>query len=301
MGLNSWRAGLVAGALLIAQGTWQGTAGAAMVVACNTSSLITAISSANSAETPKTLTLATGCTYNVTAVASTGARGDNGLPIITGNITLVGSDTTIRRTGATPFRLLEVDGTLGVRGITLTGGDAGGNPGGAILNAQGTVSVTSSSITRNVADNGAGLANDRGEVTLSSSTVRDNSTVTYSGGGGGGIYNDGTMTLNSSAVIFNDANANGGGIYNELTGRLSVNSTQLLANTAKLRGGGLYNGTNGAVTFIGSVVQHNSADVTGGGIYNATCRCAITLSNTRVSVNDPNNCRPSGSITGCSG
>ncbi len=301
MGSHSWRAGLVAGALLIAQGAWQGSAGAAVTVGCTTTALVNAITTANGAGSPQTLNLAPSCTYNLTAAAATGTRGADGLPIITGNITLVGNHTTIRRASDDLFRLLEVAGTLSVRGITLSGGDAGQNTGGAILNARGTVSVISSSVSRNVADNGAGISNDRGRLTISSSVVRGNSTVTHSGGGGGGIYNDGAMTIASSVLFFNDANTSGGAIYNELTGRLSVTGSQLFSNTAALRGGGLYNGTNGAVTFADSAVQYNSADVTGGGIYNATCRCAITLRNTRVTVNDPNNCSPSGSVVGCTG
>jgi hypothetical protein len=303
MGSNSWRAGLVAGALLIAMGTGQGAAGAAaaVTVPCNTAALVSAINTANGAGSPQTLNLAASCTYNLTAVAATGTRGADGLPIITGNITPVGNQTTIRRTAVAKFRLLEVTGTLAVKSLTLRDGDAGQNTGGGILNAQGTVSVDSSTVYANIADNGAGISNDRGGFTLSNSVVRSNSTRPSAGGGGGGIYNDGIMTVTSSNLYFNDANTSGGGIYNELTGKLSVTGTNVQANTAQVRGGGLYNGTNGAATFTNSFIQYNSAEDTGGAIYNATCSCLITLNNTKISLNEPNNCSPTGSVIGCTG
>jgi hypothetical protein len=302
MGSNSWRAGLVAGALVIAQGAGQGSAAAAarVNVPCNTAALVTAINTANGAGSPQTLNLAASCTYNLTTAAASGTRGDDGLPIITGNITLVGNGTTIRRVSASLFRLLEVTGTLGVRGLLLRDGDVGLNPGGGILSAHGIVAITSSTIYGNVADNGAGVANDRGRVTFTNSVVRNNTTLPRLGGGGGGVYNDGTMTLTSSRVTFNHANTDGGGVYNELTGKLTVTASQLQANTASDQGGGLFNGTNGAAAFTNSTVQFNTAD-DGGGIYNATCRCSITLKNTSVTVNQPNNCRPVGSVAGCVG
>lgn len=306
MGSYSWRAGILAGAaLLIAQCVWQGQAGAAnaaVKVPCATGSLISAIDTANGAGTPQTLNLAAGCTYGLTAVAATGSRGPNGLPIITGNITLVGSaNTTIQRQTSTLFRLIEVAGTLKVQGIILRDGDAGANTGGGILSAHGTVSVVSSTIRANIADNGAGISNDRGTLTISGSLLRNNTTVPRSGGGGGGIYNDGTVTLTNSTLAFNDANTSGGGIYNELNGTLSVTGTQLMANDAKVQGGAVFNGVSGSAAFTNSTVQFNQAHSTGGGIYNATCKCSITLKTTTITGNDPNNCRPTGSVTGCSG
>jgi hypothetical protein len=306
MGSNSRLAGLVVGAaLLIAHGAWQGqtnAAEAAVTVPCTTSSLISAIRTANTAGSPQTLNLAASCTYNLTTAADTGTRGGDGLPIITGYITLVGSSTTIQRMSSALFRIAEVTGTLFAQGITFRDGDAGDNPGGGILSSHGVVSLTSTTIRSNAADNGAGVANDNGRFTITSSVITNNTTVTTSGGGGAGAYNDGIMRLVSTAVTFNNANTSGGGVYNELTGSLAVTGSQLQANTANLQGGGLYNGTNGAVTFTSnSTVQLNTANSTGGGIYSNACQCSITLTDTTISANNPNNCRPTGWVVGCTG
>jgi predicted outer membrane repeat protein len=293
------RAGLLAGALLVAQCAGQGTAGAAVAVPCDTAALISAITTANAAGTPQTLNLAPSCTYTLTTPAATGSRGDDGLPIITGTITMIGSNTVIKRSSAQLFRIVEVAHTLALSGVSILGGNAGSNTGGGILSAHGTVSVTSGTIRDNLADNGAGISNDNGHVTLTNSVVRGNSTVPADGGGGGGIYNDGTMSINSSYVINNTANTNGGGIYNELTGVISVSHSILSGNMAAQHGAAFYNGTNGTASFSSSTVQFNTAGVAGGGIFNATCPCSVTLSQTTISYNDPQNCAPSGSVHGC--
>jgi hypothetical protein len=309
MGSKSLRTGLVAGAMLIAQGAGPIPAGAAqpvkavkaaVAVPCDVTALVNAITAANGTGSKQLLTLASSCTYSLTQAAATGTRGPNGLPIITGNIEFVGYRTIIERSSPNLFRLIEVAGTFSVdRGVTFVGGDAGPNTGGAILNSGGTVSVTSSTIRNNKADSGAGISNDRGKVTLIGTKVQANSTG--SGGGGGAIYNDGTMTVSSGSILENVANTSGGGFYNELTGTLNVTDSEVLTNRAGLRGGGLYNGTEGTATFANTTLHNNTAGTAGGGIYNAACRCSIALQTTTVNVNLPDNCRPLGSVTGCSG
>jgi predicted outer membrane repeat protein len=308
MGSKSLRTGLVAGVLLIAQGAGPIPAGpaqpaaAAVIVPCDATALVNAITVANGAGSKQLLTLASSCTYNLTQAAATGTRGPNGLPIITGNIEITGYRTIIRRSSPDLFRLIEVAGTLSVaNGVTLIGGDAGPHTGGAILNSQGTVSVVSATIRNNVADNGAAISNDRGQFTLSGTSIRANSTVPSSGGGGGAIYNDGTMTVSTTSLLNNVANTSGGAIYNERTGTLKVTDSEVLANDAALRGGGLYNGVEGEATFTNTTINGNTAGTAGGGIYNAACKCSIALTTTTVTLNAPDDCRPLGSVAGCSG
>jgi hypothetical protein len=293
------RAALVAGALLIAQGLGQGSASAAVRVPCNVTALITAINTANDSAYPQTLYLAPSCTYTLTAPAASGTRGNDGLPIISGSITMVGNRTTIRRSSTKLFRIFEVTRWLALRGITILGGDAGANTGGGILSAHGTVWINSTTISSNVADNGAGISNDRGTVSLSGSVVRCNSTRPRSGGGGGGIYNDGRLSVTSGSVINNRANTSGGGIYNELGGTLAFYNSNLNGNEATLKGGGLFNGLGGTASFSGSTVQFNVAGLAGGGIYNANFKRSVTLRQTAISFNEPTDCEPTGNVHGC--
>ena len=93
--------------------------------------------------------------------------------------------------------------------------------------------------------------------------------LTISGGdapgsdGGGGIYNEGTLTIGSTITVSgNTATWYGGGIAN--TGTLTVNGT-VSGNTAAY-GGGIAN--NGAKVTVNGAVSGNIADMGGGGILN---------------------------------
>ncbi len=71
----------------------EGAGLAALPVGCDVGALIAAIETANSTAAPDTLELAAGCTYTLTHAYS----GDNGLPIIPGDLTINGNGATIRR------------------------------------------------------------------------------------------------------------------------------------------------------------------------------------------------------------
>ncbi|MBO3680248.1 hypothetical protein [Streptomyces sp. NEAU-YJ-81] len=76
-----------------------------------------------------TVSLAAGGVYTLSSVAATGANGPDGLPVITGNVTLTGTGATIRRSPSAPdFRIAEIapGGQLTVSGVTLSGGRAAG-------------------------------------------------------------------------------------------------------------------------------------------------------------------------------
>jgi len=99
---------------------------------------------------------------------------------------------------------------------------------------------------------------------------------------GGGIYNDGTLTLTDCTVSSNTAPIYGGGIYNHGSGALNIYSSTISGNTTTnsgSAGGGIYN--SGTVSMWNSTVSGNTSDY-GGGIYNNT---SITLSQCTVSSN----------------
>lgn len=99
----------------------------------------------------------------------------------------------------------------------------------------------------------------------------------YPANAGGGIFNDGTLTLVGVAVTGNTAGIFGGGIYNRvgtmtLEGGSSVTGNTVVGIGGLVSGGGIYN-DHGTVTLVDSSVSGNSATVTfsqppGGGIYN---------------------------------
>jgi hypothetical protein len=84
--------------------------------------------------------------------------------------------------------------------------------------------------------------------------------------------------------------------------QLSNNTAATKDGSVAAKGGGLYN-DNASVRFTGSTVTGNTAKnngggiAGGGGIYNASGK--VTLSTTKVAGNLPDNCEPTGTITGC--
>ncbi len=110
---------------------------------------------------------------------------------------------------------------------------------------------------------GGGIRNN-GTLTLTDSMVSGNST-TVSYGDGGGICNYGTLTLANSTVSGNSAEGDGGGIDNE--GTLTLTNSTVSGNSAE-DGGGIENYYDGTLTLTDSTVSDNSATESGGGIYN---------------------------------
>jgi len=91
--------------------------------------------------------------------------------------------------------------------------------------------------------------------------------LTISGGfaasSGGGILNEGSLTVDADTITGNSAQS-GGGIYNESGGTLTVLDTTVSGNTAAGVGGGIAN--TGTATITNSTIAGNMA-TSGGGIF----------------------------------
>ncbi|MCY2986902.1 MAG: dockerin type I domain-containing protein [Planctomycetota bacterium] len=150
--------------------------------------------------------------------------------------------------------------------------------------------MTNSALSGNSAkDDGAGIYNSGGTVTVTNSTLSGNSTYYW----GGGICNShgGTLTVTNSTFLGNSSsNYDGGGIYS--SGTLSVTNAILSGNSAKRFGGGIY--SSGTVTVTDSTLSGNSATSHGGGIYNAG---PLTLRNSILWRNSNTDLGGSGSVT----
>jgi len=153
------------------------------------------------------------------------------------NSTLSGNSAGVGQLGGGIFN--EGGSTLTVSNSTLSGNSGGayhGNGGGGIFNDTGTVTVSSSNLSANSADEGGGIYND-GTLTVSNSTLSANTAVNQ----GGGILNAGTLTVSDSTLSGNSSTILvGGGIYND--GTLTLKST-LLANESSGGNCVLYSGT----------------------------------------------------------
>lgn len=264
----------------------------AVRIPCSTAALAAGITAAN-ASTGTVLRLTTGCIYDIATPATVAT----GLPVITGNVTLIGgSKTSIRRDPAavTPFRVLDVaaGGTLRVVRLSILNGSTAGL-GGGIQNA-GTLVLRHVTLAGNRAGNGGAVANIAGATaTISRSLLTANSTTSV---GGGGIINSGTLTTTGTVLSANTAPINGGGLNTQSSGTSKLISTTVAHNTSGGLGGGLSN--LGTTSLDRTLVRANRGS-SGGGI--ATGNTNVTLRRSVVRNNIPDNCSPLDTVPGCVG
>ena len=150
-------------------------------VPCSVAALINAITTANATPGAHTLNLAGSCTYSLSDVNNAGALGDNGLPRITGRMTLAGGSNTIieRQQGAPEFRFFQVENAaeLTLRQLTLCNGRVAADPkidGGAIYTDGGTVSLAGCTLTGNTAGCGGAIYSEAGTLTVTASRFSEN-------------------------------------------------------------------------------------------------------------------------------
>ncbi|WP_314175298.1 right-handed parallel beta-helix repeat-containing protein [Streptomyces winkii] len=264
------------------------------------------------------ITLASHCTYTLT----TPDNADDGLPEITGNVTISGRDTTIRRApnATQDFRILHVvsGGDLTLNSLTVSGGRLADTTGGGIANTSGTLNLNRTVVRNNNALEGGGLVNTGGRLNLDRSTAVRNTANEF----GGGILNDGTLTMKHGALLKNRAVTSLGGGLENRNGPASLESVSVRGNTA-IEGGGLRNANGSTLrltsttvrdniavtgaglsnnastaTLVRSLVTHNTAITAGGGIANVA-NGQVTLTASKVIRNTPDNCTPEGSVPGC--
>ena len=131
-----------------------------------------------------------------------------------------------------------------------------------------TAAISGVSITNGQAVDGGGI-NNEGVLTVSNTTLDGNSASTS----GGGIDNSGKLTVTNTTFTDNEADVYGGGIDNDNT--LTVINTIFIGNRSET-GGAIFN--EGALTVTNSTISGNGAR-TGGGIEN---RDASNLNNSIV-------------------
>jgi hypothetical protein len=267
-------------------------------VPCSSAMLFMAIGMANAGTGPGTLRLARNCPYNIPSQ----------LPPIIGNVTLLGGpSTTIQHDPSITgnFRILDVasTGRLRVQGIFIRFGNPSGANGGGIQNA-GSLVLNFVTLSENIAGtaavggNGGGLANLTGARALVAHTVikSNNSTVATPAlantGNGGGIFNQGSLTLFESRLDANNATGatsvpttgNGGGINTQPGGTSRIIQSTIAENTATNNGGGIFNA--GITSLYRTLVVRNRA-ATGGGVSGT-----VTIRRSIIRGNTPTDCVP---------
>ena len=195
-------------------------------------------------------------------------------PGLTGTISLVATLglSSLHSTAADPE---EIDGP-GANNLAISGNNAFG----VVAVDAGVIAVLSGltiAAGANSSANGGGISND-GTLTVQYCEIDGNSANE-----GGGIYNDATLTIIGSTLAGDSATANGGGIYNDVSSTAEVINSTLSGNSAPAgAGGGIYDASS-IVVLTNCTLSGNSAG-DGGGIYNDPSS-SMTLQNAIVAGN----------------
>jgi CSLREA domain-containing protein len=156
----------------------------------------------------------------------------------------------------------------GVHRLTITGTCENAGMTGD-LDVTDALTITGAGVDQSMID-AAGLS-DRvlhvlaGSVVISGVTIRNGSRsreCLWPENDGGGILNEGTLTVINSAVISNSAYS-GGGMRS--IGTLKISGSMIVGNSASVAGGGLM--LSGTSAIINSDITSNTAEVVGGGLF----------------------------------
>lgn len=237
--------------------------------------LINAISCANANLTADVITLAANVTLTETHNTVDGEN--NGLPLITDDLTLNGAGFTISRDASydcsdsyPQFRLLSVADSADVTldNLGLENGcvlDDETGFGGAILNGGYLALQNGTTLSGNDADGKGGAIYNGGLLAIEESSLINNGNDASTSLQGGSIYNDGFMGIVDSGIGHNDA-YEGGGVYNE--GYAVISATTVYSNAVNFslatpgNYAGIYN--SGTMELQNSTLTHNISWLIGG-------------------------------------
>ncbi|MDX6535262.1 MAG: hypothetical protein QOF68_3006, partial [Gaiellales bacterium] len=160
-------------------------------------------------------------------------------------------------------------GTLSVHDVLFENNVADCEAGGISNVAGGSATITDSTFSDNLADDGAGMSNG-GTATVSRSTFTGNDAFFAFGGA---LVNFGTLTVQNSTLTGNHAEYRGGAIYSG-AGSATLSNVTVSSNAAsKLRGGGGFPPNTGegggiyieagTVTLKNSILAGNTKAVAG--------------------------------------
>lgn len=178
-------------------------------------------------------------------------------------------------------------GDLLLEGTEVTGNRAN-RAGGGIEDAGGTVRMTDVTLSNNeigvaAPGNGGGLHSGGGDVTIIRSTIVGNTAVE-----GGGLWSNGTLTINDGAD--GDRDEDEDAAQGDRSFFTSISGNEATGDDAGIGGGGVYMETNGSASIRYALINNNTASGTagsGGGLFVADGASA-TVSFTDIRSNTAN-------------
>lgn len=174
-----------------------------------------------------------------------------------------GASCTLRDAIAAAGAAGDIDFAAGVTTVTLTPGN-----GALTLAATGGIEIVGPGANALTVNGGGSSTTHLSVFSVSAGDQALLYGMTISGGyaagfGGGGVFNQGTLTVLDSAISGNTSIGNGGGIENS-GGALTVLDSTISGNTANTNGGGIDNEATGATASITESTVSGNSDSGGG-------------------------------------
>jgi hypothetical protein len=221
-------------------------------------------------------------TYTVTNLTDSGA-GSLRQAVLDANANTDPDNTIVFQSGLsgqlfTQGRLRITTGTVDIVGPGAEVLTIIGNGVQRIFEISSGATATLSGLT--LTNGGGGILNN-GTLTVTHSTLSGNTAA--SNGSGGAIYNagSGAMLTVVDSLLTNNSAGNGGGLYNS-SATLILSDSTLSGNNSVSPGGGISNTNNGSVTITNTTLSGNVAGSFGGGVSSTTG----TLTVTRTALTD---------------
>ena len=210
------------------------------------------------------------------------------LPTIESNVTINGpGQEALFIDGASlhrHFTLFESSAALHLNDLTLKNGFD--SQGGAIYARNGSVSISNSTLSSNIASNEGGAIYAYGgsvSISISNSTLSSN----IASNDGGAIYAfSGSVSISNSTLSNNSANS-GGAIY-AYGGSVSISNSTLSGNSVSFEGGAINAQSRSNTSISNSTLSGNRASRSGGAIFAAGFGYdgpSIIISNSTLSGN----------------
>jgi hypothetical protein len=169
-------------------------------------------------------------------------------------------------TGSSVVTIPDLGQNVTLRQLVITGGNKPAGAGGGILHEGESLTLTDCTLAGNVAFSGAGVSVPGGSPTRSAEITRctfDANTSSAFDAAGGGLFNGASATVRDS-VYTSNGTFRGGGIKNE--GTLTLHTTTVAPFNGAQFGGGIHN--SGTLALHATTVGPTNVASDGGGIFN---------------------------------
>ena len=225
--------------------------------------------------------------FSLGATATISLDSSLGSLIVEENLDVFGPVTgqlIIENSSGVAFRLIDVlasTAEVNISNVTLQGGDAAAENGGAIRTAGTTnLQLDGVDLLNNTAAQGGAVFMVNGQLDIDNSRMQGNQA---SGNGGAVAITNGPVTIVDSTVLSNTAGGSGGAVSLD-DGQLEIRFSTLQGNQATSDGGGIAT-TGGQVNLVNVLVAGNTSSGNGGGISAASSTSSVSTLNTTISGN----------------